>query len=39
MKLMQFYVDNLIRTALNEDINYIDITTELLIDENDISEA
>ncbi len=39
MKLMQFYVDNLIRTALNEDINYIDSTTDLLIDENDISEA
>ncbi len=39
MKLMQFYVDNLIRTALSEDINYIDSTTDLLIDENDISEA
>ncbi len=39
MKLMQFYVDDLIKTALTEDINYIDSTTDLLIDENDISEA
>ncbi len=39
MKLMQFYVDDIIKTALKEDINYIDSTTDLLIDENDISQA
>ena len=39
MKLMQFYVDDLIKTALTEDINYIDSTTDLLIDEKDVSEA
>ena len=39
MKLLQFYVDNLIKRAITEDINYIDSTTDLLIDEDDISEA
>ena len=39
MKLLQFYVDDIIRTALNEDINYIDSTTDLLIDPADRSEA
>ena len=39
MKLLQFYVDDLIKRAITEDINYIDSTTDLLIDENDISEA
>lgn len=39
MKLNQFYVDDIIKTALTEDINYIDSTTDLLIDENDMSEA
>lgn len=39
MKLLQFYVDDIIKTALNEDINYIDSTTDLLIDENDRSDA
>lgn len=39
MKLPQFYIDDLIKTALNEDINYIDSTTDLLIPEGDISEA
>ena len=39
MKLLQFYVDDIIKTALNEDINYIDSTTDLLIDENDRSNA
>ena len=34
MMLNQIYVDNLIKTALFEDINYIDVTTEYLIDEN-----
>ena len=39
MKLQQFYIDDIIKTALTEDINYIDSTTDLLIPENDISEA
>ena len=39
MKLPQFYIDDLIKTALQEDINYIDSTTDLLIPEDDISEA
>lgn len=39
MKLLQFYVDDLIKKAITEDINYIDSTTDLLIDEDDISEA
>ena len=39
MKLLQFYVDDIIKTALNEDINYVDSTTDLLIDPSDRSEA
>ena len=31
MKLPEFYVDDIIKRALEEDINYIDITTDLLI--------
>ena len=34
MILNQFYVDNLIKTALLEDINYVDITTDYLIPED-----
>lgn len=34
MMLNQMYVDNLIKTALLEDINYIDVTTDYLIDED-----
>ena len=37
--ILQFYVDDLIKSALLEDINYIDSTTDLLIDENEISNA
>lgn len=39
MKLLQFYIDDIIKTALNEDINYIDSTTDLLISPKDRSEA
>lgn len=39
MKLTQFYVDDIIKRALLEDINYIDSTTDLLIPENDVSSA
>lgn len=31
MILNKFYVENLIRTALTEDINYVDVTTDYLI--------
>ena len=36
---MQFQIDDIIKTALNEDINYIDVTTDLLVDENAVSTA
>lgn len=39
MILLPFYIDDLIKTALSEDINYIDSTADLLIDDNDISDA
>lgn len=39
MTLLPFYVDDLIKTALTEDINYIDSTSDLLISEDDRSDA
>ena len=39
MLLPQFAVDDVIKTALNEDINYIDTTTDLMIPENARSKA
>lgn len=39
MILLPFYVDDLIKTALSEDINYIDSTADLLIAEDDTSSA
>ena len=39
MLLPQFYVKDMIKTALAEDINYIDVTTDYLIDDNAVSEA
>lgn len=39
MILNQFYIDNLIKTALLEDINYVDITTDYLIPEDQENEA
>lgn len=39
MILPRFYVDDLIKTALTEDINYIDTATDYLLDENEESEA
>ena len=39
MKLMQFQIDEIIKKALDEDINYIDVTTDYLVDENRISTA
>lgn len=39
MQLLPFYIDDIIKTALAEDINYLDSTTDLLINENDVSDA
>ena len=39
MTLLPFYVDDIIKTALSEDINYIDSTTDLLIPEKSCSDA
>lgn len=37
--ILQFYTDDLIKKALSEDINYIDSTSDLLIDESSVSNA
>ncbi len=39
MELMQFYVDDIIKRALLEDINYIDVTTDYLVDDDRKSKA
>lgn len=39
MILLPFYFDDIIKTALNEDINYIDSTADLLIPEDSVSSA
>ncbi len=39
MILPQFYVDDLIKNAIKEDINYIDVATDYLLDENEENEA
>lgn len=39
MTLMQFQIDDIIKAALLEDINYIDVTTDYLVDENKVSTA
>lgn len=39
MKLMQFQIDDIIKTALNEDINYIDVTTDYLVDDSAVAAA
>lgn len=39
MILPKFYVDDLIKNAIKEDINYIDVATDYLLDENEVSEA
>jgi nicotinate-nucleotide pyrophosphorylase (carboxylating) len=36
---MQFQIDDMIKTALAEDINYIDVTTDYLVDEEKINTA
>lgn len=37
--LNRIYIDNIINTALTEDINYIDVTTDNLVDDNHKSTA
>lgn len=39
MKLPQFYIDDIIKRAISEDINYIDVTTDYLISEESESTA
>ncbi len=39
MTLNKFYVDDVIKSAMKEDINYIDVTTDYLIDENATTTA
>ncbi len=39
MKLNQFYVDNLIMTAISEDINYIDVSADYLIPEDQRNDS
>lgn len=39
MNLPDFYVDDIIKRALEEDINYIDLATDYLLDDNDVSSA
>ena len=39
MKLNPFYIDDLITKAISEDIEYIDVTTDHLIEENQVDEA
>lgn len=39
MDLLQFYVDDIIKTALKEDINYIDVTTDYLVDDDAVTSA
>lgn len=39
MKLTKNYIDNIINTAIAEDINYLDVTTDYLIPEGHTSNA
>lgn len=39
MKLTKNYIDNIINTAITEDINYLDVTTDYLIPEGHTSNA
>ena len=39
MILPQFYIDDLIKNAITEDINYIDVATDYLLSEEAVSEA
>ena len=39
MNLPNFYTDDIIKRALDEDINYIDLATDYLLDDEDMSTA
>lgn len=39
MKLTNIYIDNIINTALAEDINYMDVTTDNLLSPEHVSSA
>ena len=39
MNLPDFYIDKIIQIALEEDINYIDLATDYLLDDDDESTA
>ena len=39
MQLLQSYIDSVINTALEEDIHYVDVTTDYLIPEGHTSHA
>ena len=39
MKLLQSYIDNIINTALEEDIHYVDVTTDYLLPDEHTSSA
>ena len=39
MNVPQFYIDDIIKRAITEDINYIDVTTDYLVSDEAVSEA
>lgn len=39
MHLMQFQIDDIIKTALLEDINYVDVSADYLVEEDRVSTA
>lgn len=39
MKLPQFYIDDIIKRGLEEDINYVDVTSDYLIPEESVTSA
>lgn len=39
MTLPQFYIDDIIKRAIQEDINYLDVTTDYLLDDSAVTTA
>ena len=39
MALLQFYVDKLIKDAIMEDINYVDVTSDYLLSDDKMAQA
>ena len=39
MSLPQFYIDDIIKRAITEDINYVDVTTDYLISDDAVTTA